>query len=134
VNLLFASAVGIRAKCQCCRLVFQHITRRELRSHVLEEASQVGVIFRLNNGKFKMIRSRLLFLLSLGQSIRAGRSLKKWTRLWDLLLSLNQQTWVSRAVGFIVLLKQMPFHIISPYKYLSWPIALSGSGWHIGLG
>lgn len=105
MNLLFASAVGIRAKCQCCRLVFQHITRRELRSHVLEEASQVGIIFRLNSGKFKMIRSRLLLLLSLGQSIRAGRSLKKWTRLWDLLLSLNQQTWISRTVDFIVLLK-----------------------------
>ena len=133
MNLLFASAVGIRAKCQCCRLVFQHITRREPRSHVLEEASQVGVIFRLNNGKFKMIRSRLLLLLSLGQSIRARRSLKKWTRLWDLLLSLNQQTWIF-FLGLAFCLKQMPFHIISPYKYLSWPIALSGSGWHIGLG
>ena len=33
--------------------MFQHITRRELRSHVLEEASQVGVIFRLNNGEIQ---------------------------------------------------------------------------------
>lgn len=72
MNLLFASAVGIRAKCQCCRLVFQHIMRRELRSHVLEEAKWgLFLDWTMGNSKWSDLVCYWYFLL-VNQSVPEG--------------------------------------------------------------